>query len=205
MSSRIRPRARVHRDREGDPLDGLVNLFDLGVVLALAFLLAALASLDLTAVLTRGDVTVIRSGPDGETIVSRRGRNCSACGSRPASASRGRGSGSEASTGCRTPARLHRGALNVEFLWDGLEQAFELLLGGDEQVLEIIWITLRMAFWSTLLALALGVPADSCSGSAASAAAAPVSRSPTPGWACRRSSSGSWSRCSSSAARRSGA
>ena len=47
MSSSIRPRARVHSDREGDPLDGLVNLFDLGVVLAVAFLLAALASLDL--------------------------------------------------------------------------------------------------------------------------------------------------------------
>ena len=28
----------------GDPLDGLVNLFDLGIVLAIAFLLAGLAS-----------------------------------------------------------------------------------------------------------------------------------------------------------------
>ena len=63
MSSRVRPRARVRDDRAGDPLDGLVNLFDLGVVLAVAFLLAALASLDLTGVLTRGDVTVVRSGP----------------------------------------------------------------------------------------------------------------------------------------------
>lgn len=73
MSSRIRPRARVHSEREGDPLDGLVNLFDLGVVLAVAFLLAALASLDLTGVLTRGDVTVVRSGPDGQTIITKRG------------------------------------------------------------------------------------------------------------------------------------
>jgi len=73
MSSRVRPRARVRDDRAGDPLDGLVNLFDLGVVLAVAFLLAALASLDLTGVLTRGDVTVIRSGPDGQTIITKRG------------------------------------------------------------------------------------------------------------------------------------
>jgi hypothetical protein len=73
VNSRVRTRARVHRDREGDPLDGLVNLFDLGVVLAVAFLLAALASLDLTGVLTRGDVTVVRSGPDGQTIITKRG------------------------------------------------------------------------------------------------------------------------------------
>jgi hypothetical protein len=73
MSSRVRPRARTHGDRAGDPLDGLVNLFDLGVVLAVAFLLAALASLDLTGVLTRGDVTVVRSGPEGQTIITKRG------------------------------------------------------------------------------------------------------------------------------------
>jgi hypothetical protein len=43
------------------------------VVLAVAFLLAALASLDLTGVLTRGDVTVVRSGPGGQTIITKRG------------------------------------------------------------------------------------------------------------------------------------
>jgi hypothetical protein len=73
MSSRVRPRAHIRDDRAGDPLDGLVNLFDLGVVLAVAFLLAALASLDLTGVLTRGDVTVIRSDPAGDTIITKRG------------------------------------------------------------------------------------------------------------------------------------
>jgi len=31
-------------DDSGDPLDGLVNLFDLGIVLAVAFLIAGLAS-----------------------------------------------------------------------------------------------------------------------------------------------------------------
>ena len=45
-------RARSRDDRAGDPLDGLVNLFDLGIVLSVAFLLAALSSLDLTNALT---------------------------------------------------------------------------------------------------------------------------------------------------------
>jgi len=48
----VSKRARVHQDRGGDPLDGLVNLFDLGIVLAVAFLLAALSSVDLEEVFT---------------------------------------------------------------------------------------------------------------------------------------------------------
>ena len=47
MTPRVNPRARTREDRAGDPLDGLVNLFDLGIVLAVAFLLAALTSIDL--------------------------------------------------------------------------------------------------------------------------------------------------------------
>ena len=43
----VNPRARSRDDRAGDPLDGLVNLFDLGIVLSVAFLLAALSSLHL--------------------------------------------------------------------------------------------------------------------------------------------------------------
>ncbi len=45
---KVSARARRHEDRAGDPLDGLVNLFDLGIVLSVAFLLAALSSLNLT-------------------------------------------------------------------------------------------------------------------------------------------------------------
>jgi hypothetical protein len=71
--TRVTPRARVHRDRAGDPLDGLVNLFDLGVVLAVAFLLAALSSLKLTDVLTRSDVTVLRSAPGAQSVIVKRG------------------------------------------------------------------------------------------------------------------------------------
>ena len=43
----VTDRARSREDRAGDPLDGLVNLFDLGIVLSVAFLLAALSSLEL--------------------------------------------------------------------------------------------------------------------------------------------------------------
>jgi hypothetical protein len=49
----VTPRARGREDRAGDPLDGLVNLFDLGIVLSVAFLLAALSSLHLSGTLTK--------------------------------------------------------------------------------------------------------------------------------------------------------
>jgi hypothetical protein len=49
---KVTARARSREDRAGDPLDGLVNLFDLGIVLSVAFLLAALSSLNLTSKLT---------------------------------------------------------------------------------------------------------------------------------------------------------
>jgi hypothetical protein len=77
----VTPRARRREDRAGDPLDGLVNLFDLGIVLAVAFLLAALTSLHLTGALTNGlkptpNQIVIKPGqtvqqvptPDGTVI-----------------------------------------------------------------------------------------------------------------------------------------
>ena len=49
----VTPHARSREDRSGDPLDGLVNLFDLGIVLAVAFLLAALSSLHLGSSITK--------------------------------------------------------------------------------------------------------------------------------------------------------
>src|ERR1700749_3900528 len=48
----VTPHARSREDRAGDPLDGLVNLFDLGIVLSVAFLLAALSSLHLGSAIT---------------------------------------------------------------------------------------------------------------------------------------------------------
>lgn len=53
----VTPRARGRPDRGGDPLDGLVNLFDIGIVLSLGFLIAALSSLNLQKLLTRDAAT----------------------------------------------------------------------------------------------------------------------------------------------------
>ncbi len=49
----VKRRAQLRADRAGEPLDGLVNMFDVGIVLAVAFLIAALQSLNLTALLNR--------------------------------------------------------------------------------------------------------------------------------------------------------
>jgi hypothetical protein len=59
---RVTPRARRYEDRAGDPLDGLVNLFDVGIVLAVGFLLAALASVNLTDVVTRTGLSPAKPG-----------------------------------------------------------------------------------------------------------------------------------------------
>jgi hypothetical protein len=61
---RVNPRARRHEDRAGDPLDGLVNLFDLGIVLSVGFLLAALSSLNLASEFAEG-----KSQPDDTITV----------------------------------------------------------------------------------------------------------------------------------------
>jgi hypothetical protein len=50
---KVTPHTRRREDRAGDPLDGLVNLFDLGIVLSVAFLLAALSSLHLSGSITK--------------------------------------------------------------------------------------------------------------------------------------------------------
>jgi hypothetical protein len=49
---RVSPRAHRTEDRSGDPLDGLVNMFDIGIVLSLGFLLAALSALKLSSAIT---------------------------------------------------------------------------------------------------------------------------------------------------------
>lgn len=70
---RVTARARRCEDRAGDPLDGLVNLFDLGIVLSVAFLLAALSSLDLTSALTGKAETDARSRP-ADAVVAEQGQ-----------------------------------------------------------------------------------------------------------------------------------
>jgi hypothetical protein len=70
----VSARARTREDRAGDPLDGLVNLFDLGIVLSVAFLLAALSSLKLDDILTNEKVEVIRNTSKGQQIITRQGQ-----------------------------------------------------------------------------------------------------------------------------------
>ncbi|HVF80121.1 MAG TPA: DUF2149 domain-containing protein [Solirubrobacteraceae bacterium] len=71
--TRVTPRAQRRGDRGGDPLDGLVNLFDLGIVLAVAFLLAALQSVNLSDLLTQSNVTILRTEPDSQTLIVKEG------------------------------------------------------------------------------------------------------------------------------------
>jgi tungstate transport system permease protein len=46
----------------------------------------------------------------------------------------------------------------MRFIWDGLEQAVDLLVHGDHDIVVVVGTTLRMAIASTLLALAVGLP-----------------------------------------------
>jgi hypothetical protein len=63
----VTPHRRHREDRSGDPLDGLVNLFDLGIVLSVAFLLAALSSLHLAGtIIHRG----LRPGAPSEIVIA---------------------------------------------------------------------------------------------------------------------------------------
>ena len=69
---KVTPRARSRDDRAGDPLDGLVNLFDLGIVLSVAFLLAALSSLDLTEAITgKAEPSPERTRPANTVVAPR--------------------------------------------------------------------------------------------------------------------------------------
>ena len=54
----VKSRAHSRADRAGDPLDGLVNMFDVGIVLAVAFLIAALEAHHLTQALIQKPATV---------------------------------------------------------------------------------------------------------------------------------------------------
>lgn len=71
----VRARARSREDRAGDPLDGLVNLFDLGIVLSVAFLLAALSSLklgpDVLGKVHARTAPSARTAPAGSILVPR--------------------------------------------------------------------------------------------------------------------------------------
>ena len=56
-------------DRNGDPLDGLVNLWDVAIVLAVGFLVAALAAAGVTGLLTSENMTVVTNPGTAEMQV----------------------------------------------------------------------------------------------------------------------------------------
>lgn len=58
-------------DRNGDPLDGIVNLWDVAIVLAVGFLVAALAAAGVTGLLTRENMTIVTDPgtPEMQVIV----------------------------------------------------------------------------------------------------------------------------------------
>ena len=58
-------------DRNGDPLDGMVNLFNVAIVLAVGFLVAALTAAGITGLLTSDTMTIVTDPgtPDMQVIV----------------------------------------------------------------------------------------------------------------------------------------
>lgn len=58
-------------DRNGDPLDGIVNLFDVAIVLAVGFLVAALAAAGVSDLLTSENMTIVTNPgtPEMQVIV----------------------------------------------------------------------------------------------------------------------------------------
>jgi len=46
----------------------------------------------------------------------------------------------------------------VDFLWDGVKQAWDLIVSGDPYLTELVWVTLKLAFVSTAVALVVGLP-----------------------------------------------
>jgi tungstate transport system permease protein len=46
----------------------------------------------------------------------------------------------------------------MELIWNGLVRAVGLVLGGDPEVLDITWLSLRLSATATLLSLVVGIP-----------------------------------------------
>jgi hypothetical protein len=67
----MRRRRAGTADRNGDPLDGIVNLFDVAIVLAVGFLVAALAAAGVSGLLTSENMTIVTNPgtPEMQVIV----------------------------------------------------------------------------------------------------------------------------------------
>ncbi|MCB0863147.1 MAG: DUF2149 domain-containing protein [Solirubrobacterales bacterium] len=70
MATKVTAKARSREDRAGDPLDGLVNLFDIGIILSVGFLLAALSSLNLTDEFTSQNKTQDQQTAPKDSVVT---------------------------------------------------------------------------------------------------------------------------------------
>ena len=69
MAMKVTAKARSREDRAGDPLDCLVNLFDIGIILSVGFLLAALSSLNLTTeALSQNDTSPANTVPENSVV-----------------------------------------------------------------------------------------------------------------------------------------
>ena len=71
MAAKVTAKARSREDRAGDPLDGLVTLFDIGIILSVGFLLAALSSLNLTTdALSQNDTSQANTAPKDSVVTN---------------------------------------------------------------------------------------------------------------------------------------
>lgn len=77
MRRRSRPSRFMSATADDDPLSLLPNLFDLSIVLAIAFLLTALGALSLSDLMqSSDDWTLLRRSESGHTeVLSRRGKS----------------------------------------------------------------------------------------------------------------------------------
>jgi len=91
VSLTVSRRARSREDRAGDPLDGLVNLFDIGIVLAVGFLLAVLSSLNLESALTSAQRAQAARQQSAPPVVARRDQSVRPLRPRPGERVVGRG------------------------------------------------------------------------------------------------------------------
>jgi hypothetical protein len=60
---------------EGDPLEGVANLFDLGIVFALGFMVAVIASMGLPELFVQQDVTLVKNpGTSEMQVIQKKGQ-----------------------------------------------------------------------------------------------------------------------------------
>ncbi len=155
----VTPHSNRREDRAGDPLDGLVNLFDLGIVLSVAFLLAALSSLHLGSAITRHGLHANVVKP----IMCSPGRRSPRCRSlertRSAAGSR-RASCTGSPTASSSTYSKRRSSESAEWATSGssCDRRFPLISSGNAYILNLTWVTIKVAVISTSAALVIGLP-----------------------------------------------